>query len=172
MTSLLGLVVLFQSYSLSPSTTLGDLEEHFSITYTERFIPSRPDGNRILAPMVPKRNRYNARAGIINITENGEFKPERVRACIDYAKSIWENAVRDSLKFSITITYSDSIDYETITHVNYVIKGSSSIPVAYANLSKYGTDNAGEIIINTNTDWDYSIGDCIDPNKRIFVSRC
>lgn len=165
--ALFAVMYTLSGYAMDVYEPAVDIDETFTITYVDRFKPARKSGYRILSPRLSKQDRYSARSGIIKVDYVVDTLPdnhEKIVACMDYAKSIWQKIIQDSLQFTIKLMYKNQDKDDITTEVSYKKGKGVSYPMSY--IAPQSRSVAGTIIVNPSSNWDYSTGDNMDSDKK------
>lgn len=142
-------------------------QDYIELTFSDTFSDNNYSYSGI--PALSKEKRVNSNAPSIIISGESDLE-EQVSKSLDYAMSVWKSCIIGDTEIFIEIRFED-IEEDIKTTVRYQRKDDLMFPVAlYAYLENMtGRDQNtpdGIITINSNTDWDYNIGDNISSDKK------
>lgn len=142
-------------------------QDYIELTFSDTFSDNNYSYSGI--PALSKEKRVNSHAPSIIISGESDLE-EQVSKSLDYAMSVWKSCIIGDTEIFIEIRFED-IEEDIKTTVRYQRKDDLMFPVAlYAYLENMtGRDQNtpdGIITINSNTDWDYNIGDNISSDKK------
>ena len=143
-------------------------QEYVELTYSDTYEVAQSNMQNL--PMLNKSLRKNAGSPSIIISGDAEFN-EQTSNVIDYVMSVWESHIVNGVNLNVKIELSNSIVEDIQTVVRYQVRNDVLYPVAlnaYMDNS-YERENPyedGIIRINSNTVWDYALGDNISPSGK------
>lgn len=143
-------------------------QDYVELIFSDTF--NETSGTPFSVPALSKKKRTSSRASIIEITNEGDIEDEVYKAA-DYAMSVWESYIIGDTKVNIKIQLADNIEEDIRTSVHYIQQDGLLMPYAlFAYLENISdrdiTTPDGIITINSNTKWDYNLGDNISPDKK------
>lgn len=136
------------------------------ITYTDTYADLQ--GLRIAVPMLPKTQRLSNKASIINPFYANSDLPTDIKKSIDYAFTIWESHIENSIPLNIEFRY-ENISDDLQTDVVYRPINGTMTPNAlaiYQEGKRMDDSKDGIITINKNVSWDCSVGENIPEDKK------
>lgn len=143
-------------------------QEYVELIFSDTF--NETSGTRFNVPALSKEKRTSSRAPSFEITNESDLE-EKVYKGADYAMSVWESCIIGDNKIYIKVQLADNIEEDIRTSVHYIQRDGLLMPYALfaylENISdRDNTTPDGIITINSNTIWDYNLGDNISPDKK------
>lgn len=142
-------------------------QDYVELTFSDTFEDTSLSSTNVSA--VSKEKRVGCRAPSIVITNEDELDEQTLKV-VDYAMSVWEACIIGDIEFYIKVQLAD-IEEDIKTTVRYFQRNGQILPTsldAYLNNlpKRESTTTDGIITINSNTIWDYSLGDNISEDKK------
>ena len=143
-------------------------QEYSELTFCETFKNGLPSNYK--APALAKAQRVHRNACSIIATGENEIEDDEVQKVLEYVLSVWESYLLNSSNIYIKVDI-DEIPSDIETTVKYRYNNNIAYPTSLIGYTN-GRDEDdpveldGIIVINRNTDWDYGIGDNINPDKK------
>lgn len=152
-------------------STVTIAQEYEIISFSEKF--SNYSTTYKPVSILPKEYRLNKQSSQIKITQ--DELPDSINKCILFAKDIWESSINSSIPIIVDIKY-EFIENDIETDVIYLSSSTEAIPNSLYKYLEQGANDLtdGTIIINSNTNWDCSVGNESEsnfPNLTFAVLR-
>ncbi|MDE6199021.1 MAG: hypothetical protein K2G06_04180, partial [Muribaculaceae bacterium] len=143
-------------------------QEYVELIFSDTF--NETSGTLFNVPALSKEKRTSSRAPSFEITNESDLE-EKVYKAADYAMSVWESCIIGDTKVYIKIQLADNIEEDIRTIVYNKVHDNLLMPrVLYDYLEEISERDTeypdGIITINSNTIWDYNLGDNISPDKK------